>query len=89
MFHRSFNEKPLTKGPEMPRSRAELAIQKEAIRIITTVVERAASAKKTPREVLEADPFLLGQTTMLTNIFLSANYDMNIDIPDNLIDVLL
>ena len=73
----------------MARSRAELAIQKEAIRIIDTILERSRRLNISPREVLERDTFLLGQTTLLTNLLLSANYDMRLDIPDSLIDVLL
>jgi len=70
----------------MPKSRAELTLQKVAIEHLTRVQELAKERKKTPQELLASDPILYGETAMLGRIFLTSTYDMNLDIPDHLID---
>jgi hypothetical protein len=71
----------------MPKTPTEIALQQEAIRLVTEIVTRAFSANKTPREVLEADPFLLGQTTTLGNLLSNRDFPVNVDVPTTLIDL--
>ena len=72
----------------MPKSRAELAIQNEAVRILTTIKERSIKQNKTPKEILQADQILLGQAMMLSSLCLNTE-NMKLNISDSLIDMLI